>query len=112
MPRRDIADKLNAAFLEPLQALHLLDPTTVRVPLENDSDILQLPVYRVYNSLTRLNKHKTCGQDGISNWLLKEYAENLAEPVDHILNASFKKYRKFVRSPLLHHYPRLLRTLL
>ncbi|CAB4016582.1 Hypothetical predicted protein [Paramuricea clavata] len=45
MPRRDIANQLNAAFLEPLQAFHLLDPTTVRVPLENDSDILQLPVY-------------------------------------------------------------------
>ena len=90
--------KLNAAFLEPLQAFHLLDPTTVRVlirvPLENDSDILQLPVYRVYKSLTRLNKHKSCEPDGISNWLVKEYAEILAEPVTHILNASFNKEQK------------------
>ena len=86
MPRRDIANKLNAASLEPLQALHLLDPTTVHVPLENDSDILQLPVYRVYKFLTRLNKHKSFGPDGISNWLLKEYAEILAEPVTQILN--------------------------
>jgi hypothetical protein len=39
----------------------------------------------------RVNKHKTCGPDGISNWLLKEYAEILAEPVTHILNASFKE---------------------
>ena len=54
MPRRDIANKLNSSFLEPLQAFHLLDPTTVRVPLENNSDILQVPVYRVYKSLTRL----------------------------------------------------------
>ena len=76
MPRRDIANKLNAASLEPLQALHL----------ENDSDILQLPVYRVYKFLTRLNKHKSFGPDGISNWLLKEYAEILAEPVTQILN--------------------------
>ena len=93
MPRRDIANKLNAAFLEPLQAFHLLDPTAVRVPLENDSDILQLPVYRVYKSLTRLNKHKSCEPDGISNWLVKEYAEILAEPVTHILNASFKEQK-------------------
>jgi hypothetical protein len=63
MPRRGIANKLNAAFLEHLQAFHLLDPTTVRVPLENDSDILQLPVYRVYKSLTRLSKHKTVAID-------------------------------------------------
>ena len=63
MPGRDIANKLNTTFLEPLQAFHLLDPTTVRVPLENDSDILQLPVYRVYKSLSRLNKHRSCGPD-------------------------------------------------
>ena len=93
MLRRDIANKLNAEFLEPLQTFHLLDPTTVRVPLENDSDILQRPVYRVYKSLTRLNKHKTCGPDGISNWLLKKYAEILAEPATHILNASFKEQK-------------------
>ena len=93
MPRRDIANKLNAVFLEPLQVFHLLDPTTVCVPLENNPDILQLPVYRVYKSLTRLNKHKSCGPDGISNWLLKEYAENLAEPITHIMNASFKEQK-------------------
>ena len=35
----------------------------------------------VYNKLKSLNPNKASGPDGISNWVLKEYAELLANPI-------------------------------
>ena len=48
---------------------------------------------RVYNNLLHLNKHKASGLDGLSNWVLKEYAEILVTPVQNILNASYSEQK-------------------
>ena len=40
-----------------------------------------------------LNKHKALGQDEVSNWLLKEYTELLAQPISDILNYSYMKQK-------------------
>lgn len=39
----------------------------------------------------KLNARKASGPDGISNWLLKEYAEILAAPVCNVANSSYAK---------------------
>ena len=45
----------------------------------------------VRNKLQSLNPAKAPGPDGIYNWLLKEYAEELAAPISNVLNASYKE---------------------
>jgi len=52
-----------------------------------------MSVQRVYNNLLHLNKHKASGPDGVSNWVLKEYAEILVTPVQNILNASYSEQK-------------------
>ena len=44
-------------------------------------------------SLTNLNPRKAAGPDDIGNWLLREYAEILVQPITSILNASFREQR-------------------
>ena len=41
--------------------------------------------------LASLNPRKASGPDGVSNWVLNEYAEILAQPVCSILNSSFNE---------------------
>ena len=47
----------------------------------------------MYNNLLHLNKHKAPGLDGLSNWVLKEYAEIFITPVQNILNASYSEQK-------------------
>ena len=61
------------------------------MPLEENPEFLEVSVQRVYNNLLYLNKHKASGPDGLSNWVLKEYAEILVTPVQNILNASYSE---------------------
>jgi hypothetical protein len=58
-------------------------------PVDNDSEVLTLDESSVYSELVRLNPRKASGPDGVPNWLLKDYAEFLANPVCIILNGSF-----------------------
>ena len=90
LSHKEIADAINASLLEPLQEYNPLDPSTVNLPGEELDVIPEVSVERVYTHLSRLNKYKAPGPDGLSNWLFKEYAEILAEPVANILNSSFK----------------------
>ena len=55
--------------------------------------LLEVPTYWVYDNLIHLNKHKAPGPDGLPNWVLKEYAELLAQPVTDILNSSYKEQK-------------------
>ena len=55
--------------------------------------IPEVSVERIYTHLSRLNKYKASGPDEVPNWLLKEYAEILAEPVADILNSSYKEQK-------------------
>ncbi|KAJ8372885.1 hypothetical protein AAFF_G00275890 [Aldrovandia affinis] len=40
-------------------------------------------------ALSRLSPRKVCGPDGITAWLLKEHAEDLAPVLNHIVNTSY-----------------------
>ena len=84
-----IANKINEAFLEPMQPFKSLECTQVNneVPLDlvNESYVL--------NALIHLSANKATGYDGIPNWLLKDYADILSHPITSILNSSFAEQR-------------------
>ena len=46
-----------------------------------------------YLALNKLNPRKPSGSDKLPNWLLKEFAEVLAQPVCTILNSSFREQK-------------------
>ena len=84
-----IANKINQAFLEPMQPFRPLEcsPVTDEVP-----SVLVTEPY-VLNELRCLTCNKATGSNGISNWLLKEYADILSYPITSVLNSSFAEQR-------------------
>ena len=91
MSKREVADHINCALLEPLEEYCSIEKIP-RPPLEDQSPkYLVVTKYDVYKKLSYLNAAKACGPDGVPNWILREYAELLAYPVATILNASFKE---------------------
>ena len=89
---QEIANVINKAFLEPLEEYRLHTPLCP-LPLEDNPEFLEISEERTFELLLSLNPAKASGPDGITNWLLKEYAESLAFPVKTIINASFKQQR-------------------
>ena len=45
----------------------------------------------IYNKLSRINTRKAPGPDGLPNWILKEFAFTLADPICSIFNASVRQ---------------------
>ena len=83
-----IANLINNALLEPMQEYQPLDSL-----LPHDEKFVAPVLFQtdVYSVLQKLNPRKASGHDGVSNWILKEFAEILAQPVCSILNISFAK---------------------
>ena len=54
-------------------------------------DVLQVHEYDVFMKLKSLNVSKSPGPDGLQPWLLKEFAEILADPICQIINNSFQQ---------------------
>ena len=78
----DIADRINSAFVEPMQEYQPLqdNPFTDTI-IGPDYEFTNITEFSTYNILKKLNTRKASGPDGISNWILKDYAEILAKPV-------------------------------
>ena len=51
MSRREIANAINSALLEPLQTFESFDLSTVYLALEDDVEFLEVSTYRVYNCI-------------------------------------------------------------
>ena len=62
-------------------------------PFDEKSEVSKLDVYSVYSRLLTLIKPPQSVWSGreVPNWLLKEYAEFLANPVCNILSSSFEE---------------------
>jgi Reverse transcriptase (RNA-dependent DNA polymerase) len=67
-----------------------LSPLPTECPYESVDLPPEFTVYpeEVYNALSRINTRKSPGPDDIPNWLLKDFAFAIADPVCHIFNAS------------------------
>ena len=61
--------------------------------LEENQEFPEVPIYWVCDNLQHINNFKGPGPNGLSNWVLKEYAEFLVQPVSDILNASCKEQK-------------------
>ena len=83
----EIANFINTAFLDPMKIYQPL----ASLPYDPNNSVLQLDELDVYKVLASLNPRKASGPDGVSNWVLNEYAEILAQPVCSILNSSFNE---------------------
>ena len=90
MSPTEVANSINHALLEPLQPYEPIksERAALQLPQEENPEFLEVSVQRVYSNLLHLNKHKAPGPDGLSNCVLKEYAEILVTPVQNTLNAS------------------------
>ena len=92
LPMHKVADAMNRVLLEPLEEYRL--PCAIsKLALEedHDPDFLVVSEQEVYKKLSHLNSAKASGQDGIPNWILKDFVEFLVYPATTILNASFKE---------------------
>ena len=86
----EIANKINSAFLAPMD---IFQPLEAVAPYKDDPYVFTSSELAVLAALKQLNPGKAAGPDCVPNWLLREYAEVLAEPVTAILNSSYKEQR-------------------
>ena len=84
----EIANFMNTEFLDPIK---IYQPLASLPPYNPNDSVLQLVELDVYKVLASLNPRKASGPDGVSNWVLNEYAETLAQPVCSILNSNFNE---------------------
>ena len=89
-PSVHIANLINNAFLELMQSYH---PIESLPPFNDDQDPIDITEIAVCLSLQKLNPHKASGPDGVLNWLLKEYAVVLADPIRSVLNSTFNEQK-------------------
>ena len=78
---QEIANMINAAFLQPMQAYQSINPPP---PFELTSNQSMISVQAVSSVLRNL-PHKAPGPDGIPNWVLKEYALLLSNHICRII---------------------------
>ena len=81
---------IKKAFLEQLEEYKLPSPLCP-VQLENYPEVLDVSERRIFKLLSNLNPGKAAGPDGITKWLLKEYADSFAFFIKIIINALFKQ---------------------
>ena len=87
----DLANLVNSSFLQPTMNYNPLDSDTLHDLFSGITDETRnfetiersdiTNPLSVYNKLKSLNPNKASGPDGICNWVLKEYAELLANPI-------------------------------
>ena len=79
----EIANMINVAFLEPMQYIKAFDPPP---PFESIPHLSQISV-EASSTLKKL-PHEAPDPNGILNWILKEYALILSDPICHIIRCS------------------------
>jgi hypothetical protein len=89
------ADLVNQTLCEVSQDLKPLS----QVPIEHwvkknesatNSIDYSITALEVFNSLSRIDVHKSPGPDNLPNWVLREYAFAISEPICHIFNYSLQ----------------------
>ncbi|XP_022808365.1 uncharacterized protein LOC111345348 [Stylophora pistillata] len=90
-----LANTINKAFLSPMQCFSPLPADFLILPFKSATQQPALVVSNesVYKKLTKLNRRKAHGPDGIPGWVLKENADLLAAPIADILNLSYREGR-------------------
>ena len=88
-----LANLVNDGFLSPMKDFQPLTQNhTLDSNLPSESTLI-VTAASVFKKLSAINPTKTQGPDEIPGWLLKENADLLTNPVQDILNTSYKEGR-------------------
>jgi len=90
-PQLSIADEINGFFVSLSAHLPPFDQTLLDSLANDYSDQYIIEPAEVERQLLRINTHKSSGPDGLPNWLLKEFASIINEPLTAIFNASLRE---------------------
>ena len=89
-----VADKINDAYLDPMQEYQPLIDNLVPVDRTNpENEIFEVTELTVCNVRRKLNSRTASGPDELPNWLLKNYAEILSSTISSILNSSYQEQK-------------------
>ena len=86
---RDLADKINEAFVGVMQEYNPLSDDVI-VSCEDDEPI-QVTVDSVAPRLSKITAFRAGGPDNVLNWVLKEFSDILAPALTEVLNQSFRE---------------------
>ena len=86
---RDLADKINEAFVGVMQEYNPLSED-VMVLCEDDEPI-SVTVDLVAERLSKISASRAGGPDNLSNWVQKEFSDILAPALAEVLNQSFRE---------------------
>ena len=90
-PNLSLADEINDFFVsvsEHLQPFKNDQCGTITAEYSQDYIILSAEIER---RLSRINIHKSPGPDGLPNWLLRDFASLISDPLAAIFNASLRE---------------------
>ena len=87
----DLASRLNICFEEVSSDLSQLSPDILNELIDDFGDDFFIEPDAVERRLSKINIHKSPGPDGLPNWLLRDMASFLANPICAIFNASVKQ---------------------
>lgn len=87
--KKTLAQNINEVFINTMKDYSSLTDS-VQVPIHDDKPI-SVTEQAVLKKLLAVNISRAGGPDDLSNWVLREFAEILAEPVTDILNTSFSE---------------------
>lgn len=86
---RDLADKINEAFVGVMQEYNPLSDDVI--VLCEDDEPIQVTVDSVTARLSKISASRAGGPDNLPNWVLKEFSDILASALTEVLNQSFRE---------------------
>ena len=86
---RDLADKINEAFVGVMQDYNPLSDEAM--VLCEDDEPIQVTVDSVAAHLRKISASRAGGPDNLPNWVLKEFSDILAPALIEVLNQSFRE---------------------
>jgi len=90
-PTHSLADKINEFFISVSAHLPPFDDSVLdSIIVEYTDEYIIEPAYVKYQ-LSCINIHKAPGPDGLPNWLLKDFAPLICDPVAAIFKASVRE---------------------
>ncbi|XP_035663512.1 uncharacterized protein LOC118407196 [Branchiostoma floridae] len=86
IPEKQVADHLNNFFGEAMSVSN----TFALFPLPPTDDSYDLcSIGQVKTLLKNLNPRQACGPDGVPNWVLSQFCEDLSPVICHLMNTSY-----------------------
>ena len=86
---RDLADKINEAFVGVMQEYNPLSDDAL--VLCEDDEPISVTVDSVATRLSKISTSRAGGPDDLPNWVLKKFSDILAPALTEVLNQSFRE---------------------